>query len=172
LEPLLRLHERLERGGVTCALGGSGLLHALGLIRAVRDWDLTTDDDPERVRAAFGNLDHSWKGSDELHADQKFQFDGGSIELIVGFAFHVRQKIVKIPTIVSGHWRGIPLGSPESWWVAYHLMKRPAKARLLLERLKIQGVDPIALDQLTAQPLPRDLSATLSALPRRELPTA
>ena len=29
---------------MVCALGGSGLLAALGLAHTVRDWDLTTDE--------------------------------------------------------------------------------------------------------------------------------
>jgi hypothetical protein len=46
----------LQDHGADAALGGSGLLAALGLVDAVRDWDVTTDADPAVVEAALQSI--------------------------------------------------------------------------------------------------------------------
>lgn len=170
LEPLRALVERLEHAGIRCALGGSGLLAALGLARTAGDWDLTTDEDPRRVRSTLARLAFRWKGSDALHADQKFQLADEQIELIVGFAFHTAAGVVRIPTLVSGRWRGVPIGSPECWLVAYRLMRRGAKARALLEHLRRHGADRDVRSRLATEPLPARVSAELASLPARGQP--
>jgi len=53
LEPLLEVADILRQGGVGFALGGSGLLHALGLAGSVGDWDLTTDAEPTMIYRIF-----------------------------------------------------------------------------------------------------------------------
>ena len=168
--PLAPLHEtilRLERGGVACALGGSGLLMAFGLAGSVRDWDLTTDLPIERVRLALGDLPHELHGPADLHADSKLRMAGGMIELIVGFAIRTDRTVVRLPTRVSIRWRGTPVGSPEVWAAAYALMGRSEKSSLLFGLLADRGADPSAIAVLLEQPLPRDLAARLDALPRR-----
>lgn len=53
LDVVRRVVASLVAGSVPVALGGSGLLAALGLVDRVRDWDLTTDGTPEQVIAAL-----------------------------------------------------------------------------------------------------------------------
>jgi hypothetical protein len=43
----------LQVHGVVAAVGGSGLLAALGLVDQVRDWDVTTDAATETVEVAL-----------------------------------------------------------------------------------------------------------------------
>jgi hypothetical protein len=162
---LLRWIGELERAGITVALGGSGLLAALGLGDRVRDWDLTTDAPFERVVAALGDAPHRAFGSDAIHADRKLALADGALEVIVGFAFHGPSGPVHIPTRVSARPDGIPLGSPEGWAVAYHLLGRAAKAESLLGYLSRRGVDPAALAAMLGQPIPAGLAARLRALP-------
>jgi hypothetical protein len=50
-DPLLEAVSRLEGAGLVVALGGSGLLGALGLATEAHDWDLTTDSAPGDVAA-------------------------------------------------------------------------------------------------------------------------
>jgi hypothetical protein len=172
LPPLRALVERLDQAGIRCALGGSGLLAALGLARTARDWDLTTDEDPRRVRSALAGLAFGWKGSDALHADQKFELEDGEIELIVGFAFHTPKGVVRVPTVISGRWQGVPTGSPECWLVAYRLMRRGAKARALLAHLRRRGADRDVCSRLATEPLPARVGAELASLPIRSQPPA
>lgn len=164
-EPLAALVARLERAGIRVALGGSGLLAALGLTDAVRDWDLTTDADLEALAAALGDEPFTHKGSDALHADQKLMLAGGAMEVIVGFAFFTPRGVVRIPTRESGRWNGIPLGSLEAWAVAYALLGRDGKSEALWRRLAERGADPAAVAALLREPLSPELEARLRALP-------
>ena len=164
LKPLLEIVARLEREGIVCALGGSGLLAALGLTDTVRDWDLTAEAPLERLLPIAHGWPYETTGSDALHADAKLMFPGRSVEVIAQFAFRVPGGAVRIPTVVTGHWRGVPLGSPEAWAVAYDLLDRPAKRDLLLGYMRARGHDQAVVERLLAEPLPAGISATLAAL--------
>lgn len=154
---------RLESAGVPVALGGSGLMAALGLADTIRDWDLTTDAPYPRVVAALAGEPFAEHGEDALHADRKVVLAGGAIEVIVGFAYHVPGGVVRIPTLVGGRLEGVPLGSPECWAVAYALLGRPRKSEVLFDHLATRGADPAAVRRLLDQPLPADLGARLAA---------
>ncbi len=165
LPPLLDLVERLASQGLTVALGGSGLLAALGLADIVGDWDLTTDVPFERVVAAVAGERPAQLGPDRLHADRKLVLAGGTVEVIVGLAFRTGGGVVRIPTVVSG-WRDrVPLGSPEGWAVAYDLLGRTAKSDALFRHLAARGADPGTVARLLREPLPRSLATRLVALP-------
>jgi hypothetical protein len=161
----MALAERMERAGMVVALGGSGLLAALELTDSVGDWDLTTDAPLDRITAALAGEPFTHKGPDALHADHKLMLAGGSIDLIVGFAFHTPRGVVRIPTRASGRWNGIPIGSPEGWAVAYHLLDRPRKSEALWGFLGRRGADPGAVAQLLEQPLPPEVAHRLGGLP-------
>lgn len=165
LEPLLRRVERLERAGVVVALGGSGLLAALGLADTAQDWDLTTDAPLHAVLDALEGEPWTHHGPDDLHADQKLGLDHGAIEIIIGFAFQVRGGVVHIPTEVTGRWNGLPLGSPEGWAVAYALLGRPGKSQALLDHLTGLGASGARIARLRREPLPATLDLRLAGLP-------
>jgi hypothetical protein len=156
---------RLEAAGVPVALGGSGLLAALGLADRIGDWDLTTDAPWERVAAALADEPHQDHGNDALHADRKRMIAGGEIEVIVGLAYFTPPGVVRIPTIESGRAAGVPLGSPECWAVAYALLGRPARSETLFRHLEARGANAGAVRRLLAEPLPDELAARLAALP-------
>jgi hypothetical protein len=164
LEPLLLLLERLEAGGIRCALGGSGLLAALGLTETVNDWDLTADASLDRLVPLAGGWPFETAGSSGVHADAKLMFPGHSIEVIARFAFHGPRGVIRIPTVIAGRWRGVPLGSPEAWLAAYHLLERPAKRDLLLGHLRARGHDDGVVERLLAEPLPAELAGILARL--------
>jgi len=166
-EPLAEVVGRLEDQGLVCALGGSGLLAALGLVDEVGDWDLTTDAGGDEVAAALAGRAFERFGASGVHADSKLVLDGGVIEVISRFAMRSGADIVRLPTIVAGRWRGVPLGSPEVWAVAYHLLGREARTRTVLAHLDRAGADPAALARLLGEPLPPSLRTRLEALPRR-----
>jgi hypothetical protein len=164
VEPLIEVVERLEGLGVVSALGGSGLLAALGLADRVRDWDLTTDAPLQQVLAAVHGLPHESVGSDHLHADSKLMLSDRAVEIISRFAFHAPKGVVRIPTVVTGRWQDLPLGSPEAWAVAYDLLDRPAKRDLLLTHVRERGHDPGIVRRLLAEPLPEGISRALASL--------
>jgi hypothetical protein len=157
--------ERLEHAGITVAVGGSGLLAALGLTDRVRDWDLTTDASREEVAAALAGEPLTLSGNDALHADQKLALSDGAVEIILGFAFFTETGVVRIPTLVSARPDGLPLGSPEGWAVAYHLLGRGEKSERLLIYLEAHGAQAEARARLLAEPLPPQIAARLAALP-------
>lgn len=170
--PLPPLHEvvaALARAGIVCALGGSGLLAARGLVEQVNDWDLTTDASLEEVERALTGRAIERAGPSGVHADHKAMLASARTEVIVRFAFTVAEGVVRIPTVVTGRWQGVPLGSPEGWAVAYVLLGRPARADLWFAYLADHGVDEVTRARLLAEPLPDRLASRLAALPRASL---
>jgi hypothetical protein len=163
--PLRDLLARLAPAGVRVALGGSGLLGALGLTDHVRDWDLTTDETPERLRALLSDLRIETVGPSGVHADEKVMIPAVEIELICGFALRSADGVVRIPTVITRSWMGIPVGSPEAWAVAYALMGRPERADSLFGWLTTYGADSSVRETLLGQPLPAELRERLGALP-------
>jgi hypothetical protein len=71
LEPLRAVLARLEAAGVPHALGGSGLLAALGLVERVNDWDVTCDADLDTLANLFADSPHERFGNSGCHADHK-----------------------------------------------------------------------------------------------------
>ena len=107
----------LQDAGIDAALGGSGLLAALGLTDHVRDWDVTTDADPHLVdRLRVDGADHD-------------------IDLIVGFPIRADDTVHHLPTRITGHWHGLPLADPAVWAQAYRLIGRLEPATALDEWL-------------------------------------
>jgi len=168
LEPLRATIETLERGGIPCALGGSGLLAALGLADAVRDWDLMVDAPAREVYPRLDPARVRYVGSDALHADEKLELPADQIEIICRFAFYVKGGIVTLPASVSERRDGIPLASPEVWCAAYWLLGRNAKAESLLAHLGTAGAHSDRIRDLLGQPIPEDLAARLRRLPLRD----
>lgn len=173
LPPLRDLLGRLERAGLPHALGGSGLLAALGLVDAVNDWDVTVDADLEAVAAACLGLAFTRHGNSGCHADHKLGFEADRIELIVRFAFFVPGGVVTIPTVVTRRWRGVPVGSPLGWAVAYALMgelegepRRRERAELLFEWLARHGGDAETFVHFESQPLPDSVRERLARITR------
>ena len=200
LEPLRLVTSRLDAAGIEWAVGGSGLLAALGLVDRVNDWDLQVESSAEPLQFLFATLPHSFHGHGGCHADWKLSFHEQRTEIIPHFAFFVPREAVtgfsvpdstsgsgaspaasaplvaRIPMQVSGHWRGLPLASPEGWACAYWLMgrydepeqraRRAARAELLLGWLTQHGATSARVDALLAEPLPDELAARLRALPR------
>jgi hypothetical protein len=164
----------LERAGVGCVLGGSGLLMALGLVDEVHDWDLQTDASDDEVRAALAGYETTHHGNDALHADSKVVVPAAHAEVICRFAFFAPAGVVRLPALASGAWRGVPLASPEVWAVAYALLaagegsaRRLERSERLFSRLSAHGADSAAVRALVAEPLPPPLAARLAALPVR-----
>jgi len=175
LEPLLATLARLERAGIPHALGASGLCAALDLIERVNDWDVTCETDLVTLEALFADEPGRSFGNFGCHADHKLNLRDGEIELIARFAFFVEGRVVRIPTRVTRRWRGVPVGSPEAWAVAYALMgaydeeadreRRRARAELLFAWIERHGAHADVVRELLAQPLPAGLAARLAALP-------
>ncbi|HKA23699.1 MAG TPA: hypothetical protein VKF80_01830 [Candidatus Eisenbacteria bacterium] len=177
LESLQKVFDRLAAAGVTCALGGSGLLASLGLVDHVRDWDLTAEGDVAAIAALFADLPQELAGNSGIHADHKVMLPGESTEVIVNFAFAVEGPVLRIPTLARGTWHGVATASPECWAVAYWLMgeyegvpQRRERAELLFSYVEENGPDAEALQQLLAQPLPESLTRRLIALQATSLP--
>ena len=165
-EPLAEASRRLARASVHHALGASGLLYAHELSDHARDWDVTVEADRADVEPLFADLAPRFVGSSGVHADSKLVLHGGTVELILRFAFVVPGGIVRIPTLVDGSWRGVPLGALEAWAAAYTLLGRAEKAERVFARLEERGARADALDAVLSEPLPAALAARLSALPR------
>ena len=172
LAPLLALLERLRAHGLPHALGASGLLAALGLVRKVNDWDVTVEASVGKLEAACAGLAFSRHGNSGCHADHKLGFEQERIELIADFAFFGPHGIVRIPTAVTGDWQGIPVGSPTAWAAAYALMgeldddsRRRERAAALFAWLAGQPAEHEVRETLLAQSPPAEVAVRLRALP-------
>lgn len=131
---LAELSARFKRSGITFALGGSGLLHALGLTHVVHDWDITTDAGWAQAEAALKGLQYERRESTTGFAADywcKIAAPGAAIDLLGRFALRDGPKIHSVKTIVTGEWRGIPLGSPREWQRVYELLGHADKAQVL-----------------------------------------
>jgi len=152
------------------ALGASGLLAALGLVDHVNDWDVTVETDVDALVAHYPAAGFSRHGNSGGHADHKLTFAAERTELIARFAFFVPGGIVHIPTVVTGHWNGVPLGSPAAWAAAYAIMaeqesdpRRGERAELLFDWIAAHGADD-GLPLLLAQPMPSGIAARFRGL--------
>jgi hypothetical protein len=189
LEPLRLVTSRLDAAGIEWAVGGSGLLAALGLVDRVNDWDVQVESEAEPLQFLFATLPHSFHGHGGCHADWKLAFSEPRTEVIPRFAFFVpgadaphdadvsgHDTVVRVRLHVSGHWRGLPIASPEGWACAYWLMgrydepsqraRRMARAELLFGWLERHGADAARLEAMLAEPLPPALATRLTALRR------
>jgi hypothetical protein len=137
LDVVLRTVSALQEHGIVVALGGSGLLAALGLTDHVRDWDLTTDAERDAVATALvsAGLDHvpTAAGDGRYATRARFRIAGGDheVDLLIGFALRSGGSRITIPTRVTGYWRELPLGDPAEWALAYRLMGRDRRAEPL-----------------------------------------
>ncbi|WP_146147483.1 hypothetical protein [Prauserella shujinwangii] len=136
LDPLLHLVATFEKQGLAPAVGGSGLLVALGLADTARDWDVTVDAEVPPVVAALEHTGLPYRdGTDhDFYAtERRYVVDGGDhdLDLLVNFAIRTPGGTERLPARVTGRWRGVPLADPAVWARAYRLMNRPAKAETL-----------------------------------------
>ncbi|UFU07228.1 hypothetical protein [Ruania halotolerans] len=135
---LPRLHDALAEYGAV-ALGGSGLLRALGIDVPVNDWDLITDAEPQRVREVIGSLGLPVRevagDSAQFSTRALFQVSdpgtGREIDVMVDFAIIDDGRPVPIPVRPYRRWRGMWLAHPQDWALAYRLMGRTEKAAQL-----------------------------------------
>ena len=133
--------EALQALGATAAVGGSGLLAALGLVERVRDWDVTTDVDRATVEAALRSTRLPFAPAvvgDGVHATRgRYLVSGDDVEVdvLVGFALRDGREVVQLPTRVTRIWRGLPMADPSVWLRAYRLLGRHDRADLLQEWL-------------------------------------
>ncbi len=177
-EPLEAVAARLRAAGIPFALGGSALLHAIGLESRVGDWDLTTDAEVDDVALALDDLEPARHGHSGVHADHKLVCFGGTVEVICRMAFFTPGGIVRIPTVATATWEGHPVGSPAAWAVAYALMAgEKAGYESKAERLFAWTVGRITEAERSAlarEPVPAAIAARLApaAVETRESPPA
>jgi hypothetical protein len=137
---------RLRDAGVDFLLGGSGLLHALGLPVTVRDLDLVVrPGDRERFEAAAGEW---WRGTSTATTDYfrtawRATLDVGGVEVegLGGPAWVIDGRVVEMPFRAAGEWSTgsvtVALAPPEHWLLLYEGYK-PARARELARIVSAQ----------------------------------
>lgn len=133
MRTVTRVVEALTAHGLNPAVGGSGLLVALGLADVAHDWDVTVDAADTDVTAALTAAGLQYRDGtihDGIYATGR-RYVIHDVDLLVNFALHTPAGIETLPTRVSGVWRGIPLADPAVWARAYHLLGRGAKAEAL-----------------------------------------
>jgi hypothetical protein len=127
----------LQAHGVVAAVGGSGLLAALGLINQVRDWDVSCDAPTETVEAALHSTGLRYTravAGDGQHATRaRFAVvaEDHEVDVLVGFAIRDGGHVIPLPTRVTSRWRGLPMADPTVWLTAYRLLGRHQRADCL-----------------------------------------
>ena len=130
--------DAIQGHGAVAAVGGSGLLAALGLIDRVRDWDVTTDAQTGTVEAALqahglpAAPAPAGEGCYATRARFVIRDVDHNVEVLVGFALRdSKGNVVPLPTRVTRNWRGLPIADPDVWLRAYRLLQRHDRADLL-----------------------------------------
>ncbi len=137
LSAVVAVLDALQARGAVAAVGGSGLLAALGLIGRVRDWDVTTEAPTQTVQAALSAtglpvvVACAGQGGYATRARFAVGGVGHDVEVLVGFALREHGRVVALPTRVTRIWRGLPIADPEVWLQAYRLLGRQDRADLL-----------------------------------------
>jgi len=137
LSAVVAVLDALQARGAVAAVGGSGLLAALGLIGRVRDWDVTTDATTQAVQAALSAtglpvvVASAGQGGYATRARFAVRGVGHDVDVLVGFALRDHGHVVALPTRVTRIWRGLPIADPEVWLQAYRLLGRQDRAALL-----------------------------------------
>ncbi|MEO6714591.1 MAG: TOPRIM nucleotidyl transferase/hydrolase domain-containing protein [Mycobacteriales bacterium] len=127
----------LTQRGAVAAVGGSGLLAALGLAEIVRDWDVTTDADEATVEEALDSIGVHYQqlaaGDRQFRTRARYVIAAAShdIDVLVGFALDDGQRVIELPTRVTREWRGLPIADPAVWAEAYRLLGRADHAESL-----------------------------------------
>ncbi len=135
LDDLHVVSAALTSAGIAHALGGSGLMHLLGLAVDVHDWDITTDAPEAPVRAVVERFTHTRLGPAGPFRSRfayKLAVGNSGVDVIGGFAVHDGQGIVECRTIVTGYSGAVPLGSPAEWARIYRALGEDRKADALL----------------------------------------
>jgi hypothetical protein len=127
------LHAVASRLDVPVLLGGSGLLHALGLdvrvgdidlvarpgdraaVEALPWWQATTTEPTPLMRSA-------WKAALDV--------DGVAVDVIGGLAWAQGDRVVEMPFRAEGEWEGVPLAPAAHWLVLYERYKPDRAAQL------------------------------------------
>lgn len=141
-----RVVAALHARSLTPAIGGSGLLVALGLAEVANDWDVTVDAPQAAVAEALHAAGIAYRdgtGEGGVYAtERRWVINGGDheVDLLLGFALRGPAGVEQLPTRVSGRWRGLPIGDPAVWARAYLLLERPAKAEVLYSWLRSNSV--------------------------------
>jgi hypothetical protein len=132
---------RLEGAGVAVLLGGSALLHALGLDVAVRDLDLVVaPEDRAAAEAAAGEwwVETTTEPTPLLRSPWKARLDVGGVEveLLGGLAWTLADggPVVRMPFRAEGTWRcgDVDVGlAPAAHWQLLYERYRPDRAAQL-----------------------------------------
>ena len=157
----------LTRARIPHALGGSGLLAALGLADRVRDWDLTTDCSPQEVLGSLPNVGAAVLGPNGPFLTQglvRLNLDGAAFDIICRFAIRHERGAWAFPTIRGGIWQAVPLSRPEPWLVAYMLLGREPRVAALRQHLREVGADAEVIRRLRRDSLPREVDDALAQL--------
>jgi len=170
---LLTVLDRLAGRDIAWALAGSAALVLNGVQVNVHDLDLTTDETGVQViadaLAEFVVTPPGWLETEKF-ASQFARLQVGGVQVdIVGRPFVVKRAegavaiqswSIRDEIDFEGH--KLPLIPLEAQLIAYAMMGREAKARLVADHLRVHGYDEGLLGQLIAeQGLPEDVTKWL-----------
>lgn len=134
LASVSRVISALQSRNFEPAIGGSGLLVALGLAPLARDWDVTVDAPIAAVLEALETNGLSYQDktlTSGVYASGRRLVLDGPVDLLVNFALRGPDGVERMPSHVTDHWHGLPLADPKVWARAYRLLGRIDKALLL-----------------------------------------
>jgi hypothetical protein len=132
---LERVAAALRAAGIPFLLGGSGLLHALGLDVRVGDVDLVLRaGDREAVEALPWWRSTTTAPTELMRSAWKARLllDGVEVDAIGGMAWRAVDggPVVEMPFRAEGEWRGVPLAPAAHWLLLYEAYKPETAAAL------------------------------------------
>jgi hypothetical protein len=168
LNNLMSVVKILDQNNIKYALGGSGLLLSLGLTDKVNDWDITIEIPKNDLLniLKFNELKEIESGDHPFFSKYKFLIHNFNpkVEIIGYFSIKTENGVCNLPSISVRKWRGIQIGSPEVWYVAYSLMNRIEKANKLFYYLKVNGANENIINLMLKEPMPDFLKLRLKEL--------
>ncbi|MDL2319094.1 nucleotidyltransferase family protein [Eubacteriales bacterium OttesenSCG-928-A19] len=176
---LLRIARLLNAEGIGWALGASMRLYYAGIVDCPRDLDLlVTRQDAEAADAALRRVGERLPEKETAAYDterfHEYDVDGVEVDLMAGLvirhgAGHYAYPFD--PALCTPHWLSgerIPLSPLEDWYVLYQLMEgRQARVEAIGVYLRTHGARPDVLRARLKDPLPKNIKASLKALPTR-----
>jgi hypothetical protein len=130
---LAALRAVVARLAAPVLLGGSGLLHALGLDVTVGDIDLVAREEDRAVVEALPWWRATTTEPTELMRSAwkaTLDVDGVEVDVIGGLAWLDGDRVVRMPFRAEGEWEGVALAPAAHWLLLYERYK-PERARQL-----------------------------------------
>ncbi|MBB6671895.1 hypothetical protein [Cohnella nanjingensis] len=120
IENLTAVIEQFEQSGISYSLGGSGLLHSLGITNSVRDWDVMTEAPKDRVLNALQNYEVVETTSGNFPFGTAYKLlvhsENPQVEILGRLSIYTDKGLCRMPSIHVSRWNGDGCHYGDAWF--------------------------------------------------------